>query len=374
MKRNLVGMTREELTAFAEDLGERSYRGSQLFHWIYEKGALTFGAMTDIAGSFRKTLNEIADLTLPEPVDRQISSADATTKFLFRLSDGALIETVYIPQDFGPDADTAGRRTVCVSTQVGCPLDCRFCATGTMGFVRNLSAGEIVAQVLQVRAAVGSPLTNVVFMGMGEPMLNYSEAMKAADILTAGLGIAARRITISTAGWVEGIRRMGDDRRRNKLAVSLHSVDNEVRTALMPVTRRYSLDAVREALAHYYACTKLRVTYEMIFFDGLNDRPRDIQRLIRFARSLPSKINVIPYHSIAFRRPQGLGSELRPSPRQDAIVQQLRDAHLTVMVRSSAGEDIRAACGQLAVGTRSRRGRPSSPEQQETVHLHPVHD
>jgi 23S rRNA (adenine2503-C2)-methyltransferase len=323
--------------------------------------------MTDVARSFRENLASIAALEFPRLVERHVSSSDGTIKFLFQLSDAARIETVYIPQDLGPDGDAAGRRTLCVSTQVGCPLDCQFCATGTMGFVRNLPVGEIVAQLLQVQSLVGRTMTNVVFMGMGEPLLNYDAVIEAADIMTAGMGIAARRITVSTAGWVDGIVRMAEERRRNKLAISLHSVDTAVRTRLMPVTKRFPLDVLRTALAEYYTRTKLRVTFEMIFFEGVNDRPEDIQRLVRFFRSIPCKINVIPYHSIAFRHPAGLGAELRPSRRQDAIVQQLRDAHLTVMVRSNAGEDIRAACGQLAVGTRPARGRRSSPDR---IHAH----
>jgi 23S rRNA (adenine2503-C2)-methyltransferase len=356
-KQNLIGLALDDLTSFVEQLGERPYRGSQLFRWLYKRRSTSFHEMTDVAQSFRERLAESADLRLPRLVARDHSSADGTTKFLFALDDDRRIETVYIPRDTGPDGDADGRRTLCVSTQVGCPLDCAFCATGTMGFARNLTTGEIVGQVLSSQTHVRGSITNVVFMGMGEPMLNYDPMIRSADILTAGLGIAARRITISTAGWVDGIRRMADERRRNKLAVSLHSVRDDVRTRLMPVNKRHPLKALREALAYYYSRTRLRVTYEYIFFEGVNDGDDDVRRLIKFARAIPCKINVIPYHSIVFTHPVGAGSALRPSPRMEDLVRQLRDANLTVMVRSSAGEDIRAACGQLAVGNNHRSSR-----------------
>jgi 23S rRNA (adenine2503-C2)-methyltransferase len=186
-------------------------------------------------------------------------------------------------------------------------------------------------------------------------MMNYAAVMAAADIMTRGMHIAARRITVSTAGWVEGIRKMADERRRMKLALSLHSVSDDVRSRLMPVNRRHGLEEILHALEYYYGRTGMRPTYEYIFFDGVNDGPDEIRRLIRFARAVPCKINVIPYHSIAFTHPHGLGATLHPSPRVDAIIGQLRAAHLTVMVRSSSGEDITAACGQLAADQRRNR-------------------
>jgi 23S rRNA (adenine2503-C2)-methyltransferase len=224
-----------------------------------------------------------------------------------------------------------------------------------MGYLRNLSTGEIIDQVLQVRRISGRRITNVVFMGMGEPMMNYAAVMVAADIMVHGMQIAARRITVSTAGWVDGIRKMADERRRVKLALSLHSVSDEVRSRLMPVNRRHGLEDILRALEYYYGRTGMRPTYEYIFFEGVNDSPEEIRRLIRFARAVPCKINVIPYHSIAFTHPQGLGAALRPSLRVEAIVEELRAANLTVMIRSNAGEDITAACGQLAAGQRRNR-------------------
>ncbi|HTO93021.1 MAG TPA: radical SAM protein, partial [Bacteroidota bacterium] len=235
------------------------------------------------------------------------------------------------------------------------------CATGTMGFNRNLTPGEIVAQVLAARHESGKRITNVVFMGMGEPLLNYDAVMKAAGLLTAGAGIASRRITVSTAGRVEEIRRMADEKRRIKLAVSLHSAVDATRTRLMPINRKFGLPVLMEALEYYYRKTKQRLTYEVIFFDGVNDAPPDVRQLIALARRVPSKINIIPFHPIAFTHPAGFAASLAPSPRMEAIADELRSAHLTVLVRTSAGEDIDAACGQLALAGEERRhgrGRP----------------
>ncbi|HMK39485.1 MAG TPA: radical SAM protein, partial [Bacteroidota bacterium] len=228
-------------------------------------------------------------------------------------------------------------------------LDCAFCATGTMGFQRNLGAGEIVAQVLEARRAGGRNITNIVFMGMGEPLLNYDAVIKAAGILSAGAGIAPRRMTVSTAGVVKGIRRLADEQQRIRLAVSLHSAVDLTRSRLMPVNRTFGLRVLMEALEYYYRKTKQHITYEVVFFDGVNDGPRDIARLIALARRVPSRINIIPFHPIGFTHPEGFAASLAPSGRLAQIADELRAAHLTVMVRSSAGEDIHAACGQLAL-------------------------
>ena len=186
-------------------------------------------------------------------------------------------------------------------------------------------------------------------MGMGEPMLNYDNVMAASEIINTGIGIALKRITISTAGWPDRIRQMADEKRRVKLAISLHSAVDDTRSKLMPINKKFNLDTLVAAVEHYYRRTKQRVTYEFIFFDGINDTDREVKALIKLARRVPCKINVIPYHSIAFTQPDGLAASLHPSPRMEDLVQELRAHHLTTMVRSSAGEDIAAACGQLAV-------------------------
>jgi 23S rRNA (adenine2503-C2)-methyltransferase len=364
--RNLQGLTEAELVEFARGIGESPYRGRQIFRWLYARGAGSFEEMTDLARSFRERLVQEAVIAGVTPVTQRRSAQDGTTKYLFRLADGLHVESVLIPpaSSFaGAEASTQEeqqRLTVCLSTQVGCALDCAFCATGTMGFIRNLTAGEIVDQMLQVRRHSGRTITNVVFMGMGEPMLNYDAVMNAAGIMTDGMNIAARRITLSTAGWADAIRRMGEERRKVKLAVSLHSAVDATRNRLMPVTRRFPLSVLMDAIDQYYRRTKLRVTYEYILFDGINDTDHELKELIRFARRVPCKINVIPFHSIAFAGPSGFAAGLRPSRRMEEAVAMLREHHLTVMVRSSAGEDIEGACGQLAVRTGRRRHIPAA--------------
>lgn len=356
-RKNLLGFTQSELSAFAIDLGESRYRGAQLAQWLYAKGAVNFQTMTNLGKGFRERLEQAATIEGIELLTQQRSRTDGTRKFLFRLSDNLNIESVLIPpatafSDTEASAEDEQRRlTQCVSTQVGCPLGCAFCATATMGFSRNLTTGEIIDQILQVRRLSGRKITNVVFMGMGEPMMNYENVMNAVDILTGSMGIAARRITVSTAGWADKIMRMGDEKRRVKLAVSLHSAVNETRIQLMPVNKRFGVSALLSALEYYYARVKQRVTYECVFFDGINDTEREVAQLIRFARRVPCKINVIPFHSINFVAPRGLSASLRASPRLEHIVNELRAHHLIVMVRSSAGEDIDAACGQLAART-----------------------
>ena len=358
---NLFGLTQQELAGFFTGMGESSFRGKQLYQWLYARGATDFATMTDLGKGLREELERSARIAALSRVTSKSSRRDGTTKFLFALEDGLTIESVLIPPArsfLGSDAateDEQKRLTLCISTQVGCPLDCVFCATGKMGFSRNLTTGEIVGQVLEVRRLTGKKITNVVFMGMGEPMMNYDNVMKAIEVMSTGMRIAARRITVSTAGWADRIRQMADERRRAKLAVSLHSANNATRITLMPVTKRYPLAELISAIEYYYTSTKQRVTYEYIFFDGVNDSEKDVAQLVRLARRVPCKINVIPFHSIGFTGPTGVAAGLRQSPRMERIVEHLRSNNLTVMVRSSAGEDIGAACGQLAIMS----GQPS---------------
>ncbi len=355
VKKNLLGCTKEQLADFIEDIGEPRYRAQQIFDWLYTRGVTDFGSMSNLGKAFREQLARAATIQGITPLESTFSRHDGTTKFLFDLEGGLKVESVLIPpatafrNGEAGDDDEQTRLTLCVSTQVGCPLDCAFCATGTMGFFRNLTTAEIIDQILQVKRLTGKKITNIVFMGMGEPLLNYDNVMAASEIISAGIGIASKRITVSTAGWPDRIRQMGDEKRRMKLAISLHSAVNETRTGLMPINKKFNLDALMAAVEYYYARTKERVTYEFIFFDGINDTDREVKALIKLARRVPCKINVIPYHSIAFTRPEGVAASLRPSPRMEERVQELRAHHLTAMVRSSAGEDIAAACGQLAV-------------------------
>jgi len=353
-RENLLGLTPAELSAYAIVIGEPKYRGGQLSKWIYAKGVTTFSAMTDLGKDLRDHLEERAIIKGISLASHQSSARDGTTKYLFALPDGLKVESVLIPlrnpsvEEQAEEEREEGRRTLCVSTQVGCPLDCVFCATGTMGYRRNLTAGEIVDQLLSVRRLTGQRISNVVFMGMGEPLLNYESVLAAAEIMVDGIKIAARRITISTAGRPDRIRQLADEGRQMKLAVSLHSAVDETRARLMPISQKFGLRELLDAVQYYYRKTKQRVTYEVIFFDGVNDAASDVRRLIQFVRQVPSKINVIPFHSINFTAPKGFAASLAPSPKVSRILNELRAANLTVTVRASSGEDIDAACGQLA--------------------------
>jgi len=363
-RRNLKGLDQQELQSFVESMGEKKYRAGQLFSWMYGKGASSFDEMTDISKEFRSLLNRTAALQNLELIRKNVSPTDGTTKFLYGLHDGLRIESVLIPAEESArpgesvkacgDSPAADRRlSLCISTQVGCPLDCKFCATGTMGFSRNLTAGEIVDQVIQAQRSIGRRITNLVYMGMGEPMLNYENVMKSVEIITddRSLNIGARRVTISTAGYPNRIRQMADENRKVKLALSLHSLDNEVRTKLMPITKRHSVAELLEALEYYYRKTRQRPTFEYILFDEMNDSEEDIRRLVKASKRIPCKVNIIPFHSIAFTGSTGLAATLKAAPREqmEAFASALRRANITVMVRSSAGLDIEAACGQLAV-------------------------
>jgi len=361
--KNLKGLTLKELEDFAVSIGEPKFRGKQLFDWLYTKEAGTFAEMTSLSKSLREKLSRISTIDSLNLVTSQTSPEDGTTKYLFELSDGKRIESVLIPPRTAFQSPNARREeeqkrlTLCVSTQVGCPLDCKFCATAMMGFSRNLTSGEIIDQILQVKKHSGKHITNLVYMGMGEPLLNYEHVMKSVEIITSGMGIAARRITLSTAGWVPHIIRMADEKRKVKLAISLHTLDENARTDLMPINKKFSLEKLIESVEYYYKKTNRRVTYEYILFDGWNDSEEDISRLIKLAKRVPCKVNIIPFHSIEFTHPSGIALQLRPASLHDTekFVQKLRAAHVTVFVRSSAGEDIEAACGQLAVLTRKKQ-------------------
>ncbi len=361
-KTNLKGLTQKDLEEFVLSIGEKKFRGGQLFDWLYNKEAESFNEMSTFSKSLRNKLDELATIDTFELLTFHKSIHDNTTKFLFQLKDGKRIESVLIPpatsyqNGAASDEDEQKRLTLCVSTQVGCPLDCVFCATGTMGFGRNLTAGEIVDQVLQTKKFTGKKITNIVFMGMGEPLMNYDNVMNAIDILVNGLNIPARRITLSTAGWVEGIKRMADEGKKIKLAISLHSLNDEVRSKLMPLNKKFNLQQLMKAVEYYYRKTKIRVTFEYILFAGINDRMEDAKSLVKLSKTMPCKINIIPFHSISFVSPRGFAEELRPVSRKDAekFAQSLRKNHVTVFIRSSAGEDIAAACGQLAVKNKSK--------------------
>lgn len=357
-KTDLKGLTLKELEGFALSNGESRFRGKQLFEWLYAKEASSFGQMTSISKALREKISSFAQIGNIEIEKTEISN-DGTIKYLFRLQDGGRVESVLIPSviNFDEPPSETKRLTLCVSTQVGCPLDCKFCATGTMGLERNLTAGEIIDQLLAARNASGKKITNLVYMGMGEPLLNYDNVMKSVEIITTGMGVGARRITVSTAGLAPEIKRIADEKRKMKLAVSLHSLDDGIRRSIMPIARKYPLGILIESVLYYYKKTRLRPTFEYILFDGLNDRPEDVKAMVRLSGKIPLKVNIIPFHDNEVTRKIKSAVALKPSPpeRAGSFIGALRENHVTVFARSSAGRDINAACGLLAVGSKPGR-------------------
>lgn len=345
-------MTLSEMETLMSELGEPAYRARQLYQWVYAKRAATFDEMSTLSRSLRERLAERATLRTLHVLDTQ-QSEDGTIKYLFRTPDHLNIEAVLIPSEARDDQDEPKRQTLCLSTQVGCPLDCKFCATASMKLKRNLTAGEILEQFMQVAERSGRDLTNVVYMGMGEPMLNYENVFDSVALFTEPDNelVAARRITVSTSGLPDAIRRMADEGQKVKLALSLHALTDTLRSELMPINRRFDLKSVLEAIDYYYRKTRRPITYEYILFAGVNDTDDDVRRLARITRRVPSKVNVIPFHEIEFTNPTGIAATLRSTPPEafDAFVAKLKAQGVQVMVRSSSGEDIDAACGQLAI-------------------------
>ena len=355
-KINLKGLTLSQLEDFSQSIGEKKFRGKQLFDWIYSKRIDSFSKMNTISKILRNKLNEVAFIPSIKIITQKIDS-DGTVKFLFELPDKYQIESVLIPPNTAfvdPKAKSEveqKRLTLCVSTQVGCPLKCKFCATGSMGFYRNLTAGEIIDQFIQAEKYTGKRITNLVFMGMGEPLLNYDAVMNSIEIFIQGMAIAARHITVSTVGLIPQIQRIADEGRKFKLALSLHSLDDKVRSALIPIAKRYPVESLIRAIEYYYRLIRRRPTFEYILFKDLNDTDQDVKKLVKLSRMIPCKVNIIPYHDVQFAGTSGFAQPLRPTPinKAEEFVRKLRESHVTVFVRSSAGENIKAACGQLAI-------------------------
>jgi 23S rRNA (adenine2503-C2)-methyltransferase len=335
---NLVGMRPSQLEDLAVELGASRYRGRQVATWLYRKGVIDIAAMSDLPKDFRVALGERARAELPE-VERATPSLDGSRKLVFRLDDAARVSAVVMPDD--------GRITLCLSTQVGCGYACAFCLTGTMGLTRNLTAAEIVGQLLAANAllAEGERVTHIVFMGMGEPLANYAALVQSLCVLTdakLGLGYSPRRITVSTVGLVGGIEKLAREDLKVNLAISLHAASDEVRSRLMPVNRAWDLEALMRAVRAYPLAPRQHVFFEYVMLDGVNDSPEEAQRLAKLLRGIRAKVNLIPFNDwegAAFRRP--------PLARILAFQSILLDASVTTTVRWSKGEDIGAACGQL---------------------------
>ncbi|MEL6771340.1 MAG: 23S rRNA (adenine(2503)-C(2))-methyltransferase RlmN [Bacteroidota bacterium] len=352
---DLKALDRDGLAAFVAEQGWPSFRAKQLFGWLYGKGATHFEAITVLPKAMREQLAAVARIGTIEEVQRQVAT-DGTVKLLYALSTGRRVESVLIP-DFDEATGKAKRLTVCVSSQVGCAMGCHFCATGLMGFHQNLSPGEIYDQVYHLnRLALerfGKGVTNVVFMGMGEPLQNYRNVVAATRLLTDsdGLSLSPKRITISTVGLARRIRTLADDMAAGtvppvRLAISLHAPTDAQRSAIMPVNRSEKTDlaALKDAVQHYTRTTGQRVTYEYCVFADRNDQPEDARNLARVARWAPSKVNLIMYNPV-----EGTAFTSTDEAALNRFIRVLVDEGVRVTVRRSRGQDIDAACGQLAV-------------------------
>ncbi len=341
-QKDIRTLTLPELEAAFREMGEPGYRAGQVYAWLWQKGVHSFEAMTNLSRALRTQLQGLFEIRgiIPDKIQH---SADGTVKTRFRLYDGHLIESVLIPV---PEEQ---RYTVCVSCQVGCSLTCTFCATGRMKRVRNLDPAEIFDQVYLVNQQAldlfGHPLTNVVYMGMGEPLLAYANVMASIERLTSenGLNMSPKRITISTAGIAKMIRKLADDESKVNLALSLHAADDTKRDNIMPINEQNNLQELMDALDYYYRKTKNRISYEYIAFEGFNDSVQDAENLVRLCRRFPVRVNIIEYNPIE-NAPFGKARE----DRINAFAQVLRARDVMVTLRRSRGKDIDAACGQLA--------------------------
>ncbi len=337
---SLLGMTLDELIDLLVERGYRSFHGKQLYSWIYYRGVFEFEQMTDLSKKLRSDLIAEFQINLPTVVEQAHGDdPDSATKFLFELEDGERVEAVYIP--------TNDRVTVCLSSQVGCAFACSFCATGTLGLKRNMTSAEILGTFLAIRAHADQRISNIVFMGMGEPLANLEQVMKAYDLLTDGDGIALskRKVTLSTVGIPGQIRKLAQYPSPPKLVFSISSPHDEVRGKVLPIAGRYSLAQMHEALSSYAEQTRHRITIALMVANGLNDQLQDARALHQWIGNLPAKINLLRYNEAAgaFRRADEEAIE--------RVAAELVRLGRTVVLRKSRGRDVSAACGQLAART-----------------------
>ena len=339
-KKDIRALTKEQLRYFFVENGDKSFRGNQVYEWLWSKSLHTFEDMTNISKETREMLE--ANFVINHiKVDSMQKSADGTIKNGIKLHDGFVVESVLIP--------TKKRTTACVSSQVGCSLDCKFCATSRLKRMRNLNPDEIYDQVViidkQSRLYYNRKLTNIVFMGMGEPLMNYKNVMKSIEMITSseGLGMSSKRITVSTSGVPKMIKMMADEEVKFNLAVSLHSAIDEVRTSIMPFNTNFPLKDLKESLEYWYEKTKREITYEYIVWEGINDKREDITALVEFCKAVPCKVNLIEYNPIDDGEFQQASSSAINN-----YISNLEMNDITVNVRKSRGKDIDAACGQLA--------------------------
>jgi 23S rRNA (adenine2503-C2)-methyltransferase len=339
-KKDIRALSKEQLRAFFIANQDKAFRGNQVYEWLWSKGAHSFDDMTNVSKETRLMLENHFVINHIK-VDTMQRSSDGTVKNAVRLHDGLVVESVLIPTDT--------RTTACVSSQVGCSLDCNFCATARLKRMRNLEPGEIYDQVIAIdkesRLYYNHPLSNIVFMGMGEPLMNYNNVLKAIDMITSneGLGMSPKRITVSTSGVPKMIKKLADDEVKFKLAVSLHSAIDEIRSRIMPFSANFPLADLREALEYWYAKTKSKITYEYVVWKGINDNKESVDALVKFCKYVPCKVNLIEYNPIDDGEFQQASDE-----SINAYIKALAANDIVAKVRRSRGKDIDAACGQLA--------------------------
>jgi 23S rRNA (adenine2503-C2)-methyltransferase len=354
-KTNLLGLSREQLERFFADWGEKPFRARQMLQWIYQRGVVDFDAMTDLSRALRERLKAETEIRAPAVMSEH-RSVDGTVKWIMALPGGSAVETVYIPE---PD-----RGTLCISSQVGCMLNCTFCSTATQGFNRNLSSAEIIGQVWRATEALGADrrITNVVLMGMGEPLLNLDQVRPALELMREDLAycLAARRVTVSTAGVIPGIDALSDGP-GVALAVSLHAPNDELRTRLVPLNRKYPIAELLAACKRYLheKRPKQSITFEYTMIDGVNDAPEQARELLRVLAHVPSKINLIPFNPFP-----GTPFRCSPMPRIQKFQEVLRNGGMIATIRKTRGDDIDAACGQLVGKVLSSSSRRALVQEQ----------
>ena len=349
-----LALTKEDWEARMADLGQPAYRGGQILDWLYKRRVRAWDDMSNLPAPLREKLRT-AFPTTPLSKICETGAPDTTRKFLFRLADGQLIESVLIPASPALYGEASDRRTICISSQVGCAYGCKFCASGLDGWKRNLTAGEIVDQFLQVEAESGEKINNIVFMGMGEPLANYENLLRAITILNApwGVGIGARHMTVSTSGLVPRIRNLGAQPLQLRLAISFHGATDEVRSRIMPVNKKYPVEELLAACEDYVQFKKQRLTFEYILIRNINDDPSQARLLARQARRVNAKVNLIPYNMV-----EGLEWERPSEARQEAFLQILQHAGTEATLRREKGHDIAAACGQLRLQVEKSFAQP----------------
>jgi 23S rRNA (adenine2503-C2)-methyltransferase len=339
-KKDIRALTKEQLRDFFVANQDKAFRGNQVYEWLWSKGAHSFDDMTNVSKETRLMLENHFVINHIK-VDTMQRSSDGTVKNAVRLHDGLVVESVLIP--------TETRTTACVSSQVGCSLDCNFCATARLKRMRNLEPGEIYDQVIAIdkesRLYYNHPLSNIVFMGMGEPLMNYNNVLKAISMITSneGLGMSPKRITLSTSGVPKMIKKLADDEVKFKLAVSLHSAIDEIRSRIMPFSANFPLVDLRESLEYWYSKTKSKITYEYVVWKGINDNKESVDALVKFCKYVPCKVNLIEYNPIDDGEFQQASEE-----SINAYIKALAAIDIVAKVRRSRGKDIDAACGQLA--------------------------